>query len=144
MQRRLAFVGLLCGLAALAVALAPWEGGGDVTGPGQQGAASARGGPWQTVAQRLEHDLALDARQAAAVERALARCHASLQAATAHEDALWRDRLRRRARRRAFADVVATLDKEQQKDFKYWLDVDAHRDMRLWFQCTDKDDCGCG
>lgn len=145
-QRLLAGLGLLCGVGAMAFAIisrpAP-PSAIAVSAPTRSVAGSVIGMvPWPEVAVRLREDLRLDAAQGKALEGALAQCEDALARAAENPDALWRDRLAKRAKRDAHAQFVAVLSREQRDDFKAWLSVSAHQNLACWF--ADDSDCGCG
>ncbi len=150
MNRLIAICGLLAGMCALVLALHGWRGwqNGEsvsvsVNVPAGSGTlASAPLGSTQVWAQ-LRLDLRLNAEQAQELAQFLAACEQSLQDARRHPDALWRDRLARRARRDAYDLTIAMLTREQIADFGVWLETPTHRDLAAWFQRPEG--CkGCG
>jgi hypothetical protein len=155
MDRLLAICGLLAGMGALVVTLhgshASWRGdrvtsatavthapgaAADLVAPAEP---AGRTQVWQQVCE----DLRLDAEQARELAQFLTACEQGLQEARRHPDALWRDRLARRARRDAYDLTSAILTREQFADFGVWLDAPTHRDLATWFQRPEG--CrGCG
>jgi len=154
-DRYLAYVGLLCGMGALAVAIF-WRAPAALTSRDAADAPKPEPQPvvvdelvpthgpvpWTMVARRLGRDLRLDEEQVATLEHVMEACDADLRSAQQQPDALWRSRLDQRARREAYDALTAILTREQQADFKAWMQVPAHTNMAGWFACPT--DCGCG
>ncbi|MBM4164081.1 MAG: hypothetical protein FJ222_06540 [Lentisphaerae bacterium] len=149
-DRYLAYVGVLCGLGALALAIherGPAAATADAEASPLRSAVEALAPthgpvPSTVVASRLRQDLRLEETQAATLEQVMETCDADLRSAQQQSDALWRSRLDQRARRDAYDALTAILTREQQTDFKAWLQVPAHTNMAGWFACPT--DCGCG
>ena len=154
-NRFLAYVGVACGMGALAVSLlwrapasapttAPTVVPHSLPQPVVADETSPTNGPvsWTLVAYRLRQDLRLDESQTTALDRALEGCYEALQKAQQHPDSLWRSRLDQRARRDAYDKLTAVLKREQQEDFKAWLQVPAHTNMASWFHRPEAGCCG--
>jgi hypothetical protein len=149
-DRYLAYVGVLCGLGALAVAI---HERGPAVATGNTDASLLRSAvetlapthgpvPSTVVARRLRQDLRLEEKQTATLDQVMEACEANLRRAREYPDAFWRSRLDQRARREAYDKLMAILTREQQEDFKAWLQVPANTNMAGWFACPT--DCGCG
>jgi len=145
-QQLLAGFSLLCGVGALAFAIVsrPPPPPAVVAPAPTRPAAGAVVGmvPWPDVALRLRTDLRLDDAQGKALEGVLEQCDDALARAAENPDALWRDRLAKRAKRDAHTQFVTVLRREQRDDFKAWLSASAHQNLACWF--ADDSDCGCG
>ncbi|MEO5367583.1 MAG: hypothetical protein H7831_14755 [Magnetococcus sp. WYHC-3] len=150
MDRLFAILGLLAGVGALVVTLY----GARVVQTSETAAVAIKEPVVSVVVdsvpvgstqvwERLRADLLLDEKQTHELAEFLAGCERSLQEAGRHPDALWRDRLVRRAHRDAYDLTVAMLTREQRADFAVWLEAPANKDMAGWFQRGT--DCkGCG
>ena len=149
MERKVAIIGFLCGVASLLYVFAtrlptPVRAASEHSGLNAATPVSAIATVSSNVAtifvsrlaleQRLRDDLRLNAEQVAEIARILASCEQSVQAAQQHPDALWRDRLVKRAHRDAYDLVIPMLTQEQREDFAVWLEAPANKEMAGWFQ----------
>lgn len=179
MNRALALIGFLCGVAALVVVaarrrpsplepdtlalerriadleaaiVAAREGPNPVprealvsksVTPAKASKRAREPAEWPVVARKLTIDLRLDTRQADIVDKTLEECSKKLGAAEEHEDALWRDRLSKRARKAAHQAIAAALSEKQRAKFDEWLKRPDYSHYACWFLPERK--CGgCG
>ncbi len=149
MERKIAILGFLCGLGAMLYVFAtrlptPVRAASEHPGLNAATPVSAIATVSSNVAtifvsrlaleQRLRDDLRLNAEQVAEIARILASCEQSVQAAQQHPDALWRDRLVKRAHRDAYDLVLPMLTQVQRDDFAVWLEAPSNQEMACWFQ----------
>ena len=149
MERKIAILGFLCGLGTLLYVFAtrlptPIRSVSEHPGMKAVVPVSAVATISSNVAthfvlrlaleRRLRDDLRLNAEQVAELARILASCEQSMQAAQQHPDALWRDRLAKRAHRDAYDLTIPLLTQEQREDFAVWLEAPANKEMAGWFQ----------
>ena len=149
MERIVAILGFLCGLGTLLYVFAirsPTPVRSASEHPGLNAAtpvsavatvssnAATNSVSRLALAQRLRDDLRLNAEQAAELARILVACEESVKAAQQHPDALWRDRLVKRAHRDAYDLVMPMLTQVQRDDFAVWLEAPSNQEMAGWFQ----------
>ena len=149
MERKIAILGFLCGLGAMLyvyatrlptpVRPAPEHPGLTAATPVSAVATVSSNVASNVVSrlaleQRLRDDLRLNAEQVAELVRILAACEQSMQAAQQHPDALWRDRLVKRAHRDAYDLTIPLLTPAQREDFAVWLEAPLNKEMAGWFQ----------